>query len=85
MNCPTVGCPKTLPYGEPGHTICWTPVLDVEATYAVVPCPDYGRPFAVVDLNRDLVISKHSDQLTAIRAANILNRKGNLLFPERGI
>lgn len=26
MNCPTLGCPKTKPYGTPGHTMCWIPV-----------------------------------------------------------
>ena len=35
MNCPTEGCPKTTPYGQPGHTMCWMPSRSVRRRLAV--------------------------------------------------
>jgi hypothetical protein len=49
--------------------------------YRVVDCPDYGRPFAVVDWERDLVVSKHGDAGHATRAAAVLNSAAEVEAP----
>jgi hypothetical protein len=49
--------------------------------YRVVDCPDYGRPYAVVDFLRDVVVSKHRDAGSATRAAAVLNSPAKVGAP----